>query len=534
MGDDSAFHINRIIGLSNAFEERQILPKIYPYANNGFGYATPLFYCDLFLYPFAFLYHFGVSAVICYKLTIMFYILIGNILTFYVINIITNNKIVSYIGLVLYTLSNYHLQNILLRSAFGEILAMSFMPLVVYAIYKIIIEHKDSWILLGVSYSLLVMSHLISVLLITGVFVILIIVFIVFNRKESSSIKRMILTVIKGTILAFLLTAWYLLPMLEQLMDQTFWLTPNAKHNDLSVTVQNVDNLFTIFACTNLETFNTLINTSAGLMIIITSLTYIFTKKNKYINVLIAIILVLYLTLFGVFPYEYLNIIQFLFRLYVLIVTLLTIVSIYSVVNINKRVVTKTILTISLIIGLINVVFINNQVLDTKYKFVYNNATQKDINTTDTTDKYSFNHQEIGGAEYLPHPTGYINFNEETPAIKYIDKNNNKIDSIWEYDRQFTRLEFSCNYDDSKTLIIPLSYYKGYKGYELVDGEYKPINLYDYEEYKELAIDTASGQHTYMVRYEGTTVQKVTLLISGLTFIGLIIYVIKKENEANV
>ena len=32
---DLTFHLNRITGLSNAFEEGQILPKIYPYANYG-------------------------------------------------------------------------------------------------------------------------------------------------------------------------------------------------------------------------------------------------------------------------------------------------------------------------------------------------------------------------------------------------------------------------------------------------------------------------------------------------------------------
>ena len=81
---DLTFHLNRFIGLANAFEEGQILPKIYPYANNGFGYATPLFYCDLFLYPFAILYHFGLSAVWCYKLCVIFYTTLGNIFIYLV------------------------------------------------------------------------------------------------------------------------------------------------------------------------------------------------------------------------------------------------------------------------------------------------------------------------------------------------------------------------------------------------------------------------------------------------------------------
>ena len=79
---DLTFHLNRFVGLANAFEEGQILPKIYPYANYGFGYASPLFYCDLFLYPFGILYHFGLSAIWCYKLCVLFYTILGNIFVY--------------------------------------------------------------------------------------------------------------------------------------------------------------------------------------------------------------------------------------------------------------------------------------------------------------------------------------------------------------------------------------------------------------------------------------------------------------------
>ncbi len=44
---DTSFHMYRIQGVVNALQDGQFLPKIYPYANNGFGYATPLFYCDV-------------------------------------------------------------------------------------------------------------------------------------------------------------------------------------------------------------------------------------------------------------------------------------------------------------------------------------------------------------------------------------------------------------------------------------------------------------------------------------------------------
>lgn len=146
---DITFHLNRFIGLANAFEEGQILPKIYPYANNGFGYTTPLFYCDLFLYPFAILYHFGLSAVWCYKLCVLFYTSLGNIFVYLIFKKETNDRKLSILASFLYLTCSYHLLNIFIRGALGEILAMTFAPLVIYAIYRILIKHEDCFSILS-------------------------------------------------------------------------------------------------------------------------------------------------------------------------------------------------------------------------------------------------------------------------------------------------------------------------------------------------------------------------------------------------
>ena len=63
IGHDLRFHMNRIVGIKEALMDHQFPPKIYPYTNNGYGYASPIFYCDLFLYPFAILYYLGMQLV---------------------------------------------------------------------------------------------------------------------------------------------------------------------------------------------------------------------------------------------------------------------------------------------------------------------------------------------------------------------------------------------------------------------------------------------------------------------------------------
>ena len=48
---DTFFHLSRITGLADSIREGNLFPCIYPNKNNGFGYASPLFYCDFFILP---------------------------------------------------------------------------------------------------------------------------------------------------------------------------------------------------------------------------------------------------------------------------------------------------------------------------------------------------------------------------------------------------------------------------------------------------------------------------------------------------
>ena len=48
-GHDLQFHISRIDGIVQAIQDHQFPIALYPYKNFGYGYASPLFYSDLFL-----------------------------------------------------------------------------------------------------------------------------------------------------------------------------------------------------------------------------------------------------------------------------------------------------------------------------------------------------------------------------------------------------------------------------------------------------------------------------------------------------
>lgn len=518
---DLTFHLNRFVGLANAFEEGQILPKIYPYANNGFGYATPLFYCDLFLYPFAILYHFGLSAVWCYKTCVLFYTTLGNIFVYLIFKKETDNRKLSLFTSFLYLTCNYHLMNIFVRGALGEILAMAFVPLVLYAVYRVLIKHEDCFIFLGISFSLLVQSHLISSLLYGIFFFCMIIVFLIMNRKDFSLIKKTIITILKGTIIALLLCVWYLLPMFEQMQSQVFWLTLNGEINTIKTTTQSIKEVFTVSS-------NAFVP-SVGIVFVVLNILYLFVKKEKYFTIIYIYTIILYLIILGIIPGIYLNVIQFYFRLYIVIFPLSIIISLYVLDNIKYKQITVILIMVFLVFSVFS---INLQTMKNGEYYLYNNASIDKINSV-LNFKYNldYNHDELGGAEYLPY-TEYVDYNNDSLAIKYIDKNNDAVDYVYEYDRNFSSIEFVCDNERELELLLPLSYYKGYKAYELINGKWESIDVLCNQKYKEVSILSDIGEHMYKIKYENTVIQKVTLLVSSATLLVLIAYcILERKNK---
>ena len=76
VGHDTSYHLYRLVGTLQGLRDHQFPVRVYPLANNGFGYASPLFYCDYFLYPFAVLLALGLPLVVVYKLVLIFFFLL--------------------------------------------------------------------------------------------------------------------------------------------------------------------------------------------------------------------------------------------------------------------------------------------------------------------------------------------------------------------------------------------------------------------------------------------------------------------------
>lgn len=134
-GDDGLFHKARIENLYLSIKDGVYFPKINYELVNDFGYASSIFYNDFFLYIPAILRLTGMSLSNVY--TSLFVLI--NISTFiiaYEFGKKMFNKVNSaYLFSLLYTLSTYRIHILFKRAAVGEVIALAFLPIVLYGIY---------------------------------------------------------------------------------------------------------------------------------------------------------------------------------------------------------------------------------------------------------------------------------------------------------------------------------------------------------------------------------------------------------------
>ena len=126
----------------------------------------------------------------------------------------TNTQVIS---VFLYTMSNVRISYAYNTDGLGTLLAMMFLPLLLLAIYKMFIIKEEPCLLLSLSFVCMLLSHLLSFTLSVLFFGLLLIV----DYKNLN--KARILFVLKSASLAILLSAFFLFPLLEQMMSQKFW-----------------------------------------------------------------------------------------------------------------------------------------------------------------------------------------------------------------------------------------------------------------------------------------------------------------------
>lgn len=217
IGSDWSFHLIRIETLAEALKRGEFPVKFHSDLCYGYGYGVGFFYSNLFLYIPAVLMNLGFSLEVAYKLfagLIFLCIFMGMLAAIWNL---TYDKYVSAAAAITYVLSVNVLESFYQHFALGRSLALIFMPMAICGMYLLITQNRGKG-LLEAGFIGLVYSHVLSTVLTVLVCIILLLVYI----RQWISDKRKWRSLLRAVGIVLAVTAAYWLPLLEQWTAQTY------------------------------------------------------------------------------------------------------------------------------------------------------------------------------------------------------------------------------------------------------------------------------------------------------------------------
>ena len=199
-GHDLEFHMQRIAAMAAELSYGQFPVRLTTTTLNGYGYASPLCYCELFLLLPALLYNLWLPLRTCYQVYLFAVTLATCLIAYYSFAKITASRRLGLLGALLYTLSAYRLTCVYTRAAVGEFTAMAFFPLVLLGLYGIYTKDKPrfgDWLPMALGMAAMVQSHLLSCELTA----LLLILFCLLRLRETFRPARL-LAWVKAALLA--------------------------------------------------------------------------------------------------------------------------------------------------------------------------------------------------------------------------------------------------------------------------------------------------------------------------------------------
>lgn len=498
---DISYHLNRIVSISEELKMGNIPVLLHSNLKDGFGYANSLFYPEIFLYFPAVLCILGMNVFASYKIFIFFVNLATILIAYYSANVIFKNKKTVLITTLLYTTAFYRVSDMYIRGAIGEVLALTFLPLILSGLYEIIFGDNKKWWIICFGLFGVINSHMLTFAMVVG----LIILICLFNIVRIFKEKRFKNLCLAGVV-SILLSLSFALPYLEQATSNKY--NVNEYTNIvIQETGESIEEMINI-------TFNSKdAYKSVGIIIIASALTSLFVWKKENQNyfakqlLIIGIILLIFSS--NKMPWNSLcakihavSTIQFVYRLNIITTPILAFIGGYGIYNLfeNKN---KVLIVVSSLIVLIQY-FIMIFTLD--------------INETNFSPDEAFNLSPTGNSEYLPLGTKF-----EDKLVRNIAS-----DKGIEFKRTGSKIEFYYNDTENPMVIhIPLVYYKGYKAYiEEENGNKTELFISQNEHSKNIHLNSdkiITGKVT--VEYKMTIIQKFSYLVTIITIISLTVYI---------
>ncbi|HAP9983513.1 TPA: hypothetical protein IWM62_002695 [Enterococcus faecium] len=496
---DTAFHINRALSLESIFSS-----PINFETFRSYGMQVNNFYPWLTLYPLFLLIKFT-NLAIGYNLFLYIVTLTTLFICHYVMYEITKKHVTSSFFAIIYTTSSFRSVEIFLRGAMGELLAMSILPLILLGFIKLYDSKKESWVMLAISMTLLIYTHVLSVAM-TMVMIIIALI-IQFYRKKKIEIF-LIIKLIKAAIVTLLLSLAFIGPMIEQTLYQDL----NRPYVD--ILQKRAIYLGKEFLIGSIDSELLSFGIGLTLLICLIILTFNFKKlgilsKITYIMGIISILLCTKIFPWFALQNTPLNIIQAPWRFMIFSTLFISFsVSLFISPQLEKFSYTRRrnfILLLILAISILNYSSVVNMVKEMNFQGTYSNEQMEN------------KLEEFENFDYVP-----IGYKKDQLLLK-----NHQVTE----DGQVIYSSFSPNKDEitftfksskGKTIVLPVFRYKGLT---------VTVNSKNATVLKQggpfVTVKSESGINKVTIRYSYTFFSKISLFISIITLIVLLFYCIK-------
>lgn len=544
--DDGYVHMLRIFGMEQILKEQNFPPFIYSKFANGFGYAINLFYSPIVTYGPLFFRIFGLHYYTCLKLFAYSTILISCFTMYNFLYDVSKKREIATLGAVIYAFIPYRLETIFNRFAIGEFTAYIFFPMLFHGLFNLLKGDGRKHYYIAIAAIGLILTHTIS----TEYSAIFALLYIIFNFKQLKN-KGVIRKIVINVIFILAITTFFTVPLMEHKILGNYVIFNSTSMKSLPSDVQNstikISQLFKDIGEVNGVSFK------IGIPLIILTLLGIvsYKKVDKNIRseyITFAVIAMISLAMVTkLFPWiimpKTLTTLQFAWRMlafFEFALSIICAINLYYFIDIickkssknskDTKVHTKTENLYNMLLLFAIIVIITSMM-----KIDYNYSYEKEKFLTDEEYETKINEKNSIWSinrEYLPEKVdvkelgkSYLDYREN--RVYVLDGNS----TITNEKKKGLQLEFDIeNYKANTILELPYIYYLGYT---VTTEQNEKIQMFESDNgMLAIKLDENIESAHITVKYTGTTIEKVSYLISAIsiiTFIGYVIYSKKQD-----
>ena len=575
--DDGIQHIARLMGTMQSIEEGQVIPVIMSNFCNGFGYSWNLFYSPITAYIPLIFSIFTNSFELMLKLFIVLVGFLSGIAMYEFVNKISPNRWAGLLSAIIYMCAPYRLTDMYMRMAVSELTSFIFLPIVFHGMYNVFNtcsennqnkrKYLKNSLLLTLGASGLILTHSVIAMYTA----IICFIFLLINIKTLKN-KQVLKALAINILLILLITSFYTVPLLEHKLTTDYEVfKPGRMERTDALIYYKVDLMNLIYTGNNTMSYEIGLVNIIGL--VLTILVHKKVDKNirkLYWFSLVTGILCVIMSL-RIFPFEkmpsILKMLQFTFRLLEFSSFFFAVIT-----GINYRLVIKDFkLRDVLVLGIISYLLI----VPLFFKFNYDKQWTEEslwpaVGVNENTGRV---HAGCATFEYLPSKAfehlDYIKTRENRVYVLDIIQENNKAIIIENEEKNGTKLSFSVRKNDDEkvtnlnnlkvsnisnsssnlaeteknedkdkkkeserqdtqngiTLELPYIYYLGYTAETEINGKIQKLETFESENgfvaiCLPNSVFSTNDEVTVTVEYTGTTLMKITYIISVLSVLG--------------